>query len=419
MRVSGFGALTAIALLSPPAATASSGSSYTIEDLRALARSAHPTLAAVEAAIEEAEGLLRQARAYPNPDLALSGGRGEPRDGGASRSESSLELAQPIEMPGVRKWRARVAELGLDGAEIERAVAASAIDASVSRLAYTVLAETRRVEIAQESSRIAGRFHELLARRVELGESSPFEAVKAHAEWFARRRGLLEATGALDAARSALNLLCGDRLGGGYEVVDAPEPSLPPDLPADLVGRMRAGNPVLARAEIALRKAEAGVESERRGTLPQIDLVAGHDTELDRTATSVRVGLKIPLWNRNRGAVEAATAHRRRAAHEMDALLVDLETELSLAATEYRRARAAIALHAEGWNAAAEEALRIATFRFENGEAGLLEVLDAQRSNVEVRLAETDARAALRLARAEIERLIGGPIGRESDHEAR
>jgi cobalt-zinc-cadmium efflux system outer membrane protein len=188
-------------------------------------------------------------------------------------------------------------------------------------------------------------------------------------------------------------------------------------LPVDLVERMRAGNPILARAEVEVRQAEAGIESEKKATLPQIDVFAGHDTELDRTATNVGVGLRIPLWNRNRGAIAAATANRVRVTSEKDDLGVELESELARAATEYRRALAAIELHVEGWTSAAEESLRIATFSFENGEAALLEVLDAQRSSLDVQLAEVNARTALRLARAEIERLIGGSIEGETNHE--
>lgn len=412
-------ALGAAAILSIPAAAAGPGASYTIEEIRDIARAVHPTLAAVEAGIEQAEGALRQARAYPNPSFNLAAGRGRPRDGGDSRSETSFQLTQPIELPGVRRWRARVTELGLEGAEVERAVAESVVDATAARLAYSVLAGRRRVEIARESARVAGRLHDLLARRVELGESPPLEAVKARAEWFARRREVLDATGALDAARSALDVFCGRRLGPGYEVVDGPDRGLPVELPGDLVERLRTGNPVLRRAEVVVRQAEATIESERKATLPRIGLFAGHDRELDRTATSVGVGLTIPLWNRNRGTVEAASASRRREAHERDALRIELETELMRAATEYRRARAALMLHAEGWTAAAEETLRIVTFSFENDEAPLLDVLDAQRSHLEVRLAETDAWAAFRLARAEIERLIGGPIEPETHHDAR
>jgi len=413
MDVRALSTLGVMAVLSMPAAAESRGSSHTIDELKVIARSVHPTLDSVEAGIEQARGVLRGARAYPNPDLALTGGRGRPRDGGDSRSEWSLAWVQPIELPGVRKWRSRVAELDLEGAGIERMVARSAIDGTVARLAYTVVGEQRRVAIARESALIAERLNDLLARRLELGESAPLDALRARGDWFARRRSVIDAEASLVAARQALDVFCGRRLGATYEVVVAPAVTPPPGLPVDLVALMKAGNPVVRGAEISVERSEARIESERHATLPRVDLVAAHDEELDRVATSLGVALTIPLWNRNRGVIGAATADRRRAASQVEVLLAELETELSRAAAEYGRARAAIELYADGWTAAVDESLRVSTFSFENGEASLLEVLDAQRSNLEVRLAEADAWTALNLARAEIERLIGARIGGE------
>jgi cobalt-zinc-cadmium efflux system outer membrane protein len=399
------------------AAAETSTSSYTVEELQAVARSVHPSLESVEAGVEAATGALRQARAYPNPAFALAGGRGRPRDGGDAGSETLLELSQPIELPGVRKWRIRVAELSLRGAGVERTVAESVVDATVARLAHTVLGRQRRAEIARESERVAERLHELLARRVELGESPPLEAVKARTEWFDRRRDVLDAESALEAVRTALNVFCAGRLGPRYEVVDALDGARDDALPPDLLRRLREDNPLVLRAGVAVEEAEARVGTERKETLPRIDVFAGRETEFDRTATNLGAGLTIPLWNRNRGAIEAAVANRRRAGADAGALLAELESDLVRAVAEYERALAAIRLHGEGWTAAARESLDIATFSYENGEATLLDVLDAQRAYLAVRLAEVESRTALNLARAEIERLIGGPLDTEANDE--
>jgi cobalt-zinc-cadmium efflux system outer membrane protein len=387
-----------------------SASSHTIDELKAIARAEHPSLEAVEAGIEQAAGELRRARAYPNPGFEIAGGRGEPRDGGDARSESAFELVQPIERPGARKWRARLAEHGARAAELERAVVGSLVDATVARLGYTILGDRRRLDIARASTGVAERLHELLARRVELGESPPLDEVKARSEWFARRRDVLDAQAALEASRSALDVFCGGRLGQGFEIVAPADDALPDELPADLHERLREGNPVLAQARVAIEEADARIEAQKKEILPRIDLLARHENELDRSATSVGVGFAIPLWSRNRGAIEAAGASRRRASSEAARLLVDLESELARATAEYERALAALRLHREGWTAAAEQVVEIATFSFENGEASLLEVLDAQRAHLEVARAEAESWTALHLAQAEIERLIGGPL---------
>jgi cobalt-zinc-cadmium efflux system outer membrane protein len=394
-------------------------SSYSLKELRAIARSAHPTLDSAEAAVEAAVERLREARAYPNPALAVGYGRGRPRDGGDSRSENTLALVQPIELPGVRRWRARSAELQIRGAEVDRVVAETFVDATVSRLVYTALLERRRAEIARESAEVASRLHRVLERRVELGESSPLEALKSRSEWFARRRDVVDAESALSAADSALKLFCGDRLPEGYGIAETLEGPGAIALPIDLAERLQGHNPALLRAAIAVEQAQARTEVARKEVLPRFDVFAGHETELDRKAASVGVGLTIPLWNRNRGQIAAVAAEQNRSAADGHALTLEQRGSLEQASAAYRGALARIRLHQDGWTATARQALDIATFSFENGEASLLEVLDAQRSYLGVRSAEVESWAALAFARADIELLLAGPLESENTDEAR
>ena len=148
-----------------------------------------------------------------------------------------------------------------------------------------------------------------------------------------------------------------------------------------------------------------------------IALFGGQETELDREAWSAGVGLTIPLWNRNHGAIIAATARQSGAVSELRGLALELETSLDQASVDYRRALGAIRLHEEGWTSSARQSLDIVTFSFENGEASLLEVLDAHRSYLTVGLAEAESWAGLALARADIERLIAGPLASEDSDE--
>ena len=392
-------------------------SSYSLEELRAVARTAHPTLDSAEAAVQAAAGVVRQARAYPNPGIALAAGRGRPRDGGDFRSENAIVLVQPIEVGGIRKWRARSAELRQQGVELDRVLAGTVVDSTVSRLAYTVLLERRRAEVARESEKIALRLRQLLDRRVELGESSPLEAVKAKSEWFARRREVVDAENTLAAVRFALDLFCGNRLPRGFQVSETLEGTRTIALPDDLVERLLRHNPVLLKTGVAVDEAEARTKVARKGVFPRLDLIAGHETELDRTGSSLGVGLTIPLWNRNRGEVATATAEHLRASAETRAARMEIETALQRASASYRGALAAVRLHQEGWTAVARRSLEIATFSFENGEASLLDVLDAQRSYLGVSLAEAEAWASLAFARTEVERLIAGPLEMENANE--
>jgi cobalt-zinc-cadmium efflux system outer membrane protein len=392
-------------------------SSYTLRELQLAARAAHPTLASAEAAVEAAAAALRQARAYPNPQIAVGLGRGRPRDGGDSRSERTVELVQPLELAGLRRWRARAAELRLQAAEIDRDLAATLLDATLARLVYTTLLDERRVEIARESVAIAASLHALLERRVALGESAPLEALRARSEWFARRREVLEAERQLESARSALRGVCGAGPASEIRLAERLEDPGPPPPALDLVERLRAENPLLRRARQALEEARAETEVASREAFPGLDLRAAHETELDREATHLGLALTIPLWSRNRGAIARRRAESSRADAELRALTRELESALDQASATYRGALAAVRLHEEGWTECARTSLDIAGFSFENGEASLLDLLDAQRAYLGVRLTEAESRAGLAVVRAEIERLIGGPLGTEAIHE--
>lgn len=407
-------ALAAAAIL--PVAAEPPARSYRLTELQAIARATHPTLASAEAALAAASAAAVDSRAWPNPSVTVALGRGEPRGGGgANRSEHTVELVQPIERPGLRRWRARAAELGLRVIEAEHAATQAALDAAVSELVVSILVERRRAAIARESADVASRLHDLLARRVEVGESSRLEALAARSEWFARRREVLEASSALEGARAALDALCDDRLPEGYEVAETLEGPGAIALPGDLAERLRAGHPLLRRAGFAIDEAQARAIVARREVLPRVDALAGHETELDRTAASVGLGLTVPLWNRQRGAIAAAAAERDRAAADREGLARELEIALERASAAYGGALAELALHADGWTETARGVLDVATFSFENGEVSLLGVLDAQRSYLGVRRAEAEAWAELALARAEIERLIAGPLVTEGE----
>jgi cobalt-zinc-cadmium efflux system outer membrane protein len=407
-----------VAVISPSAAGGAE-TVFSLEELRAFARAAHPTMESAEAAYTAATSMAAKARAYPNPEIALGVGRGRPRDGGDARSENTIDLVQPIEMPGIRRWRAHSAGLRVRSAEIDRDLAGLVVDSSVSRLAYTVVLEQRRLEVAREIATIASRFHDLLARRVELGESSPMEAIRARAEWFSRRGDVVEAESSHSVALATLNLFCGGRLPERYGVSATLEGPGPVPLPTDLVWRLHDRNPLLQRAAIAAEESKGAITAARKEVFPRLDLVAGHETELDRTAAKVGVAFTIPLWNRNRHGVAVATAEHNRTTAESRTLEIELETALGQAGAAYRRALAAIRLHEEGWTAAARESFQIATFSFENGEASLLEVLDAQRSYLGVKFKEAESWAELALARTEIEQLIAGPLISETNDEKR
>ncbi|MEX1310229.1 MAG: TolC family protein, partial [Candidatus Sulfomarinibacteraceae bacterium] len=117
----------------------------------------------------------------------------------------------------------------------------------------------------------------------------------------------------------------------------------------------------------------------------------------------------VPLFNRNQGNRDAATAEldrsradleaaKRRARQEADSAL-DFYLELYVAATRVASTRAV-----------ENEVVESLMAAFEAGESSLTDVLDSLRTTVDVRLARLDNLAAALTAERRLEAAIGHPI---------
>ena len=105
-------------------------------------------------------------------------------------------------------------------------------------------------------------------------------------------------------------------------------PPLPPLDPAALAARLAETNPRLraARAEAARREALSSVA--RRARIPDLDVSVFRQKEVDKEANGFSVGIKLPLWNANRGEIARAEAEQRVAAASAARERIDVLTEL-------------------------------------------------------------------------------------------
>ncbi|MFC0307553.1 TolC family protein, partial [Rhizorhabdus histidinilytica] len=100
-----------------------------------------------------------------------------------------------------------------------------------------------------------------------------------------------------------------------------------------------------------------------------------------------------------------ADARRRMTAQDVEQAITDARVEAANAAT-MARAASGPAL------AAAQEAARIARIGYREGKFGQLDLLDAERTLAEMRVAAIDALASYQNARARLERLTAAaPMG--------
>jgi cobalt-zinc-cadmium efflux system outer membrane protein len=386
---------------------------YSLAELEGMALKVNPALGVASEEVAKSEAELRIARQYPNPEL----------DGWAS-SEKALEAApahsgigygvaasQTVEWFGRRWKRQDAARFGIEAAQGLLASQRLNVIARLRELFYRELAAQRRLQITEENLASARELLGLVEKRVRLGESRQIELIKARVEFYTTEREHERAKTELAASRQVLSrFLLGGlpvefSLGGDLTLLD---PAVP--LTAWQEAALSA-QPQLAAQKAVLRQADATLSAERQAWVPDLTFRVFRNEDIDLRSTGGGLTFSIPLWNRKGGEVARAAAARRQADFELGLIRQQLETGVAAQYGLYEVARRQVETFQEKLLKEAAESLRLAQFTYEQGETGLLDLLDSRRV---YRATQQDYYGALLdywLARTELWRIAGGQIG--------
>jgi cobalt-zinc-cadmium efflux system outer membrane protein len=151
-KVALVGAPGMLALLLAIAGTAFGASGpITLVDALGIAERNNASLQAVIARQDGARAASVTARQLPNPDIEVIAGPVRPRSiGGPDGHALAINLGQPLDLGGVREVRARVADLGSDGAEAAVRTLRRSLYARVRLQFYQVLQRQEQLRIAEE-----------------------------------------------------------------------------------------------------------------------------------------------------------------------------------------------------------------------------------------------------------------------------
>ncbi|MBL0063015.1 MAG: TolC family protein [bacterium] len=357
-----------------------------------------------------AEARKLQTKAHPNPELGIDvengPGTGELR--GFDNSEQTLQVSQLIELGRKRQKRLSVSSLEVDLTKWDFEAARLDVLTGVAERFYEVLAAQERVALADENDKLAEDVLLTATKRVQTGIASADEEMKArlavslaHIERDHAERMLTNARTVLASSWGGKHVLF-TNVQNSFNVLMA--------VPAydKLVTRI-AENPDVARWTTEQAKRQSIMELEKAGKTPDVTLAAGvrHFSAEDDVAMVMGASIPIPLFDTNQGNI--------RAAHLS---VIKGQTEQMLAISEVASALfAAYQNLSSAYNEATQldsvvlpEALRVfdvAGEKYRQGKSSYLEVLDAQRTVVDVRGRYVDALETYHIARTVVERLIG------------
>ncbi|HEV3456806.1 MAG TPA: TolC family protein [Thermoanaerobaculia bacterium] len=356
-----------------------------------------------------AEAQVIAARVSPNPVLAVGTSGRDVTDHGESRepANNSFGLTQTIELAGKRGKRVAVARANLaqTAATLEdffrtlRGTAAGAfIDALTNR------------RIAEEKKRSAEALDQLAAanrKRLEVGDVGETDVTQSRVDALQFRSEFLAALSDAQVAAVGLEQLLGRNHAASPLAPLVPVGSLEgPARALDeeaLVQRALASRPDVIAARRAFDSARASLELAKAMRVPDVDLgftyqanQRSHNDVAPAPSFSsigLSLSLPVPLWNRHRGELEAARQAALQAEAGLRAVEVRARVDVRQAMARYRLANERVTQFVGGALADAAAVYKAKLFSYEHGATTLLDVLNAQKTEHDVRLAYLDALA--------------------------
>jgi outer membrane protein, heavy metal efflux system len=379
-----------------------------VEDyVQAVLRS-HPgvrQMAAYEAAVRAEH---KAARQIGDPTVVLSWDRATlPGSTSPGSTETGLSVAQAIPWPGTFTAKLRASNQAAEVLRAEGLGARWALEIE-ARIAFARLLYARStLEIADGAEADANALRDLTAKRAELGEAREVDRIKAEVEWLRQQRTRRTRAREAEAAEAVLRTLVVEPLPEPLTLEGALPLSIAPTDAVALHERLTRSSPRLAAARAAARREAALLSVSRRARIPDLDVTWLRNRELDKKTNGFSLGVRVPLWNANRGEIARASAASALASAAAERALLDLTTALEGARQELDVASTQAEMLARDILPAATRSLELARFSYQEGETSLLDLLDAQRTFRETQHEAAASRFALALAMAEVQRLVG------------
>jgi outer membrane protein TolC len=316
-------------------------------------------------------------------------------------------------LAGVRRADAAAAR-----AVAELEIARRGLVSAVTSLFYGSLAADNRLAVAERARQEAADFTSLTTKREEAREAAHADVVKAQLAEQQRERDLGDAKVAAEKARLELGVLLFPDPRTPYSL--SPETSAAQLVSCAEVELAAAkNNPELKSALAAVKMSDSDVLAARAAYLPDLGLNITYGIDAPQFAVngpdhahnlgySASVTVDIPVWDwlSTQHKVKQSEIRRDAARVALTVTQRQLIAQLEEAYSEATTARdqlASLDLSA----ATAEESLRLTKLRYSEGEATVLEVVDAQNAFVSVENAREDGRVRYQAARADLQKLTG------------
>jgi cobalt-zinc-cadmium efflux system outer membrane protein len=400
--------LVMVLFLLLPMQPAFAGFSLTLQEAEILFLSNNIGVKARKADLKKSEAEVIDARLLPNPDLRYYSEAITPR---ASGADQLFSVSQPLDIAGKRVKRIEVAQKRKDAQSLAVDYDVGVLLLQMKQSYYRILLLKEQAKVLENMVEMSKQVEDKIAERVAAGDAAEVERMKLAAEKSKFLRALegLRAESKVEKKRLALMLVLEEADFDTEGTIEYKELPAIAAVSAEVAVDWRPD----VRAQTTLvEAASALVALSRREAFPQASVEGGYKWWAEGLGGPVfGVSVSLPLFSRNQGKIAAARAEteRQRFNYELTRKNAVKEIEIQKGRISFLQGRIAdITQQLE----ATREITNIARIAYEEGEAGLIEMLDAVRAERELAMERNNTSyeywaAVFELERATNTRLSG------------
>lgn len=377
------------------------------EVIESLVRDAYvnsPELQAAYARWQAAVAEIPQAESLPDPMVGY-GYYVERMD-----TRQKVWVEQTLPGFGKRRLRGGVASEGARAAADGLQTVAADIRLQMLEAIADWVAVLRSADLVEKNLQLVEQLEQVALQRYRAAEASQADVLRLQMEMETLKVDLESWRQRKPAIQARINAVRG-------RAPDYPVPAisrLPESwlVPTDDTGEVvaLAGNPDLRERESRIRQAEQVRSLARRESLP--DVTIGVEYMENKAGMPdewmAMVSINIPIWqDRYRAMRREANENLRAAEADYRALSQKLQAEARMARFEEQDAARRVRLFRESLLPKAHQSLAILESAYKTGSSGFLDLLEAQRTVLELELALVRAESECFARRAEWQRITG------------
>ena len=412
MKLSPSPFLTSLTLLAALHLQAASNSALTSSDLVSEALQKNPEVRFYEAEIHAARGGRKSAGQLANPEFNASYG-GMAIVSQVDGMAWSATISQTFDFPGRMSLRKAIADHDIELAQLGLLQFKSQLANEVRARAGDVILLRRKEDAARSVRERLEALVAVLIQRDTGSVSALLERRILEATLLNSDRILTDASKAAREASAALAVLCGrspeDQVRLGGAVTSFPEaPGL-----ENLKQQAAQTNFDLQQKRLNVAKQGLKVDltrSERWGNITFGPYMAGQTAGNTQLEAGFVFSIPLPLWNKNKGNVEAQQARTQQAEVLLKATLRDLERDLAVESAAYLAELDALSRWRPESEGQFSEAARQADEHFRLGAVPAATYVEMQRGYLDAIDSLIESRRNAWRHRMAIERLTGAPL---------